>query len=58
MILATLHAWIGFGAYFFVALLFFGLFWKGLDRIFGSIEEKNRRHFEEKVDRYRRGHRS
>jgi len=49
--------WLLFIAYFLCFLAFFTFMWwaigKGLDR----MDERHARHFEEKVDRYRRGHR-
>jgi|RhiMetStandDraft_4_1073278.scaffolds.fasta_scaffold771649_2 hypothetical protein len=50
--------WLQFIAYFLCMLGVFYAFWKTLDKAFDKIEERRAHHFEEKVDRYRRGHRS
>jgi len=49
--------WLQFLLYFLVVLAIFFGFWKGLDRAFNALEDRQDRRFEEKVDRYRRGHR-
>lgn len=49
--------WLQFAAYFVCMLLFFAGVWFGCQKVYDHIDEKHARRFEEKVDRYRRGHR-
>jgi hypothetical protein len=53
----TAMTWAEFFFYLVVMLFFFSAFWKALDKFFDSVEKRNARKFEEKVDRYRRGNR-
>lgn len=49
--------WLEFFAYFLVMLTVFTIIWFALEWLIDKIDERRDRHFREKVDRYRRGHR-
>jgi len=49
--------WGQFLFYLVVMLFFFYGVWKGIDAFFESVEKRNDRKLQEKVDRYRRGNR-
>ena len=46
--------WLEFLAYFCVILVFFGSVWMLTGRALDRLDEREKRKFEEKVDRYRR----
>lgn len=49
--------WLEFIAYFVILLIWFAGLWCTLGKAFDKLEDRQDRRFEEKVDRYRRGHR-
>jgi hypothetical protein len=53
----TPMTWGQFLFYLVIMLFFFYGFWKAIDAFFESVEKRNDRKLQEKVDRYRRGNR-